>query len=137
MSMSDLSIVESASNAVGKVSPFAEAFFVIVIAFLGLMAWRRGEREGKNRQDAIGLPTYLMAHDAAKAVTIIAQSSEQRIALHEKTNTLLEDIAKTLTHMDMGQIHTHRLLNAMRNEQQLRGTMAHPEKNGNDSEGIV
>lgn len=109
---------------------------MIVIAFLGLMAWRRGEREGKSRVEPIGLPTYLMAHDAAKAVTIIAQTSEHRIALHEKTNALLEDIAKTLTHMDMGQIHTHRLLNAMRNEQQLRGTMAHPE-NGNGSEEIV
>lgn len=135
--MSDLSVLEAAGNAIGKVSPFAEAFFVIVIAFLGIMAWRRGEREGKNRPDAIGLPTYLMAHDAAKAVTIIAQTSEERIALHEKTNAVLEDIAKTLTHMDMGQIHTHRLLNAMRNERQLRDTMAHPEKNGNDSEEIV
>lgn len=136
--MSDLTtIAETASNAVGKVSPFAEAFFVIVIAFLGLMAWRRGEKEGKNRSDAIGLPTYLMAHDAAKAVTIIAQTSEHRIALHEKTNAVLEDIAKTLTHVDAGQIHTHRLLNALRNEQQLRGTMAHPEKTGNGSEDVM
>lgn len=133
--MSDLTtIAESAANAVGKVSPFAEAFFVIVIAFLGLMAWRRGEREGKKQVEPIGLPTYLMAHDAAKAVTIIAQTSEQRIALHEKTNAILEDIAKTLIHMDLGQVHTHRLLNALRNEQQLRGTMAHPEKNGSGEE---
>lgn len=136
--MSDLTaIAESAANVVGKVSPFAEAFFVIVIAFLGLMAWRRGEREGKHQPEAIGLPTYLMAHDAAKAVTIIAQTSEQRIALHEKTNAVLEDIAKTLTHIDAGQIHTHRLLNSLRNEQQLRGTMAHPEKNGNGEEEVV
>lgn len=135
--MSDLSIIETATNAVGKVSPFAEAFFVIVIAFLGLMAWRRGEREGKNRVEPIGLPTWLMAHDAAKAVTSMALSMQEIIAIGEKTNALLEDIAKTLTHMDMGQIHTHRLLNAMRNEQQLRSTMAHPEKNGNDSEEIV
>lgn len=133
MSMPDPSI----ADAIGKVSPFAEAFFVIVIAFLGLMAWRRGEKEGKNRTDTIGLPTYLMAHDAAKAVTIIAQTSEHRIALHEKTNAVLEDMAKTLTHIDAGQIHTHRLLNALRNEQQLRGTMAHPEKNGNDQEEIL
>lgn len=129
--MSDIAtIAESAVNAVGKVSPFAEGFFVIVIAFLGLMAWRRGEREGKHQSEAIALPTYLMAHDAAKAVTVIAQTSEQQIALHEKTNAVLEDIAKTLTHIDAGQIHTHRLLNALRNEQQLRGTMAHPERNG-------
>lgn len=136
--MSDLTtIAESAANAVGKVSPFAEAFFVIVIAFLGLAAWRRGEREGKKQIESIGLPTYLMAHDAAKAVTVIAQTSEQQIALHEKTNAVLEDIAKTLTHIDAGQIHTHRLLNAMRNEQQLRGTMAHPEKNGNGGEEVL
>lgn len=135
--MSDLPTISDAANAIGKVSPFAEAFFVIVIAFLGLVAWRRGEREGKNRSDTIGLPTYLMAHDAAKAVTIIAQTSEHRIALHEKTNAVLEDIAKTLTHIDAGQIHTHRLLNALRNEHQLRGTMAHPERNGDGNEELV
>lgn len=127
-----LEVPEAASNAVGKVSQFADAFFVIVITFLGFIAWRRGEKEGKAaKPDEVSMPTYLMAHDAAKALTSMADDSERTIALHEKTNALLEDIAKTSSHIDLGQVHTHRLLNALRNEQQLRGTMAHPEKDGN------
>lgn len=127
-----LEVPEAASNAVGKVSQFADAFFVIVITFLGFIAWRRGEKEGKAaKPDEVSMPTYLMAHDAAKAITSMADDSERTIALHEKTNALLEDIAKTSSHIDLGQVHTHRLLNALRNEQQLRGTMAHPEKDGN------
>lgn len=132
-----LEVPDAASNAVGKVSQFADAFFVIVITFLGFIAWRRGEKEGSKvkHDDAVSMPTYLMMHDAAKSVTSMADDSERTIALHEKTNAILEDIAKTSTHIDAGQVHTHRLLNALRNEQQLRGTMAHPEK-GNNGEMI-
>lgn len=115
--------------------PVVNGFFIIVITFLGLVAWRRGEKENKNT-NGVGLPTYLMAHDAAKALNILAEDSRERIELQKKTNALLEDLAKTAAHFDLGQIHTHRLLNAIRNEYQMRPTMAHPEKNGEDEETI-
>jgi acyl-CoA synthetase (NDP forming) len=121
--MSDItSLAESAANAVGKVSPFAEGFFVIVITFLGLIAWRRGEKSAKE----MSVPTYLMVHDAAKAMSSIAEANQEIITLLEKNNAVLQDIAKSSARIDLGQVHTHRLLNALRNEQQLRGTMAHP-----------
>lgn len=127
-----LEVPEAASNAVGKVSQFADAFFVIVITFLGFIAWRRGEKEGKAaKPDEVSMPTYLMAHEAAKAVTSMADDSERMIALHEKTNAILEDIAKTSTHIDAGQVHTHRLLTSLRNDLQMRSTTAHPEKGSN------
>lgn len=123
---------EIASNAVGKVSQFADAFFVIVITFLGFIAWRRGEKDGgKVKHEDVSMPTYLMAHDAAKALTSMADDSERTIALHEKTNALLEDISKISTHIDAGQVHTHRLLTSLRNDLQMRSTTAHPEKGSN------
>lgn len=125
-------VSDAASNAIGKVSPFADAFFVIVITFLGFKAWRRGEKEGKSKPDGdVSMPAYLMAHDAAKAIDSMADDSKKAVALHEKTNAVLEDIAKSASRIDMGQVHTHRLLNALRNEQEMRSTMAHPEKGGN------
>lgn len=128
-----LEVPEAASNAVGKVSQFADAFFVIVITFLGFIAWRRGEKEGKAaKPDEVSMPTYLMAHDAAKAITNMELASQETIALHEKTNAVLEDIAKSAARIDIGQIHTHRLLNALRNEREMRSTMAHPEKGGKE-----
>jgi hypothetical protein len=95
--------------------PIAEGFFVIVITFLGVAAWRRGERDSKgmsNNVSAMDMPTYLQAHDA----------NEER----RKTNAILADIAKNVTEFNQGQRHTHTLLNQVINNQEMRTTMAHP-----------
>lgn len=116
------SVSELTGNALGKVSQFADAFFVIVITFLGFIAWRRGEREGKNesKMEGVSMPTYLMAHDAAKAIAAIEEASQ-------KANAILSDIVREVAAVNRGQNLTHELLADIRNNQQVRETMAHPK----------
>jgi hypothetical protein len=93
--------------------PIAEGFFVIVITFLGIAAWRRGERDSKGipNVSAMDMPAYLQAHDA----------NEER----RKTNTILIDIAKGVSEFNQGQRFTHELLTEIRNNQEMRDSMAH------------
>lgn len=115
--MSDLGVVDSAVNALSR-WPVAEGFFVVVIAFLGLAAWRRGERDGKTAPVS-DVPMYLMVHDTSKSVAAME-------AAHEKTNALLEDIAKSAADFNRGQQHTHLLLTEIVNNQNMRPVPSHP-----------
>jgi hypothetical protein len=103
-----------ASNAIARVSPFADAFFVVVIAFLGFMAWRRGEKDNRKEYENhhVERSVYVMLHDGVRA---------------------LEDIREELKAFNRGQEHTHRLLDAVFNDRQLRPPVLpghSPKKNG-------
>lgn len=112
--MFDTGPSELASNAIGKVSQFADAFFVIVITFLGFIAWRRGEKEGKIKSNSgMNMPTFLMAHDAAKAVAGIEEETR-------KANAILADISREIVAFNRGQTLTHELLQDIRNNQDMR-----------------
>lgn len=112
--MFDTGPSEIASNAIGKVSQFADAFFVIVITFLGFVAWRRGEREGKIKSHSgMSMPTFLMAHDAAKAVAGIEEETR-------KANAIMADMLREIVAFNRGQVLTHELLENIRNNQEMR-----------------
>lgn len=115
--MFDITASEAASNAIGKVSHFADAFFVIVITFLGFIAWRRGEKESKIKLgDDVSMPTYLMAHDAAKAIAGIEEETR-------KANANMADLLREVAAFNRGQSLTHELLQDIRNNQEMRDTV--------------
>jgi len=102
--------VNEASKALSS-GNLVNGFFLIVITFLGIYARIIGGRQ--NKKEAADLPMILMAHDASKSIS--AQEEEAR-----KTNTILTDIAKSTAQFNVGQEHTHRLLEDIRNNVELR-----------------
>lgn len=97
--------------------PIAEGFFVIVISFLSFMAMRRGERERKNGgASSMEIPMFLMGgpvHDAMGALHDIAEEARM-------TNTLLRSIIKGLDDSNRNMIQTHKLLEDLRNQTEMR-----------------
>lgn len=109
---------EAATDALSKVSPVASAFLIIVISFLGLMAWLKGERRGRRLTDNGG-------QDISGLLDAREDREERR-----KTNAILMDIAKAANEFNQGQQHTHRLLEAIMNNQEQRKSMAHSKGGG-------
>jgi hypothetical protein len=80
--------------------PTAEGFFIIVIAFLGLMTIRRADRDRKAGPPAIEIPMFLMSgplHDVMGAVHEISEQSriqnelmKQMISELRRNNELIE-----------------------------------------------
>jgi len=105
---------EAASTALDK-WPVVQGFFMIVITFLGLAAWWRGERDGKSipsGNPSQDFSSMLMQHDAAKSISQIERTVEKQTAI-------LIDIAKSTDAFNRGQEHTHLLLNDVVNNQSL------------------
>jgi len=99
--------------------PVAQGFFIIVIAFMGFMAIRRGDRDRRAgvSQRNVEMPMYLMGgpvHDAIGAIHDIAEESR-------KISTMLKNI-------DEGQSYTHKLLEAILRNQELRPETAPPQR---------
>jgi hypothetical protein len=117
--MLDQSSTSEAAGALAK-WPIVEGFFMIVITFLGLAAWRRGEKDSKEISIGSGpdVPTLLMQHDAAKSIAEI----EDEITKH---TAILMDLAKLAEASNRGQEHTHKLLTEIMNNQVLGMPLSH------------
>lgn len=111
-----LELIAEASKALSS-WPVVNGFFIIVITFLALMMVRRGERERKNGGASnMEIPMYLMGgpvHDAMGALHDIAEECRT-------TNTILRDICRSVDDFNKGQSLTHKLLEDLRNERELR-----------------
>lgn len=95
--------------------PVVNGFFIIVISFLAFMAIRKGEKD-KKFGDGSEIPVYLVgrsAHDAMNAIHDAAEESKT-------TNAILRDIAKSMVDFNRGQEHTHKLLESIMNNQEMR-----------------
>ena len=130
--MLDQSSTSDAAGALAK-WPIVEGFFMIVITFLGIAAWRRGEKDSKSipgpgTPGGMDMSLYLMQHDAAKAISSIEQEAE-------KTNAILADIAKAAVAANIGQEHTHRLLTEIMNNQELGMPLSHRSTRKRDVDG--
>lgn len=106
---------DTAASATSALSrwPIVDAFFIIVITFLGVAAWRRGEKDSKSAHGGpADVSTMLIQHDAAKAVGSIEREVETQTGI-------LRDIAKSVMAANVGQEHSHRLLTAILTNQEL------------------
>jgi hypothetical protein len=111
--MSDLPQVHDAAASILSRWPIVEGFFIIVITFLGVAAWRRGEKDSKSAHGGTGdVSTMLIQHDAAKSVGEIEREVEKQTAI-------LMDIAKSAEAANRGQQHTHRILTEIMTNQAL------------------
>lgn len=69
--------------------PFVEGFFIIVISFLGIMTYKRGEKDRRTLGPAaIEIPLFLMSGPLADAIGAVHDLSEQS----RRTNDLLENL---------------------------------------------
>jgi hypothetical protein len=119
--MLDQSSTSEAAGALAK-WPIVEAFFMIVITFLGVAAWFRGEKDSKalpgQPPAGMDMTTYLMQHDAAKSIRDI----EEQVT---KQTAILMDLARLAEAANRGQEHTHKLLTEIMNNQELGMPLSH------------
>lgn len=92
--------------------PVAEGFFIIVIAFLGIITYRRGEKDRRQLSSgAVEIPLFLLSGPLANAM-----DSVQHIAnAAQETNKSLDRLVETLE-------ETNRLMEEVRNYQVMYGT---------------
>ena len=98
--MSDInSSITNAAQALHS-WPLIEAFFLVVIAFIGVyLRWIGGREREARSNDHVDMPLYLMIHDAARDINSI--------------RVLLE-------RLNRGQEYTHRILEDMHRDRELR-----------------
>lgn len=107
--------------------PVVQGAFVILIATIVVIALRRGEKDRKNGgAGAVVVPSppvgtveipswaiYGPVHEVMQTVHDIAEESR-------KTNSNLADAVRLLNSLDHGQEHTHKLLENILRNQELR-----------------
>lgn len=111
-----LEAVANASKALGD-WPGWNAAFLVGVVFVGMFLRHLGVKDKKAGYVGTDMPLYIMAHDATKAIAVIEEECR-------KTNTNLADIAREINAFNRGQNLTHELLQDIRNNQQIRDTMA-------------
>lgn len=117
---------ELITNAASALSdwPIWKAGFLVIVVFVGMFLRWLGIRDNKSapptphHQVWGEMPMFLMAHDVTKSIAVVEAENRKMVAI-------LEDIAKGVRSFNLGQEHTHRLLEDIRNNHQLRETMAH------------
>lgn len=100
--------------------PWAQILLLIVVASVSTLAARRGERDrqsgGSGSSGSFEIPMYLMGGPVHDAMTSIHRMAEEG----RKTNAILSDIDKAVIEFNIGQKHTHRLLENIMNNQEMR-----------------
>lgn len=120
--------VNEASKALAS-WPVVQAFFLIVIAFLGIMAKRWGERA---RNNVVEIPSYLMSgpvHDAMGALHDIAEECRT-------TNSKLGQMIHGVSEIAKEQRQQTQLLEFIRNNQEMRGDPQPPPNSQRLKRGI-
>jgi hypothetical protein len=75
--------------------PVVEGFFIIVIAFLGLLTYRRGEKDRKSMGPAaIEIPLFLLSGPLADAIGAVHDISEQSRVQNELLRQLIAELRR-------------------------------------------
>jgi len=83
-------IIDAAGKALGH-WPVVEAFFVIVISFLGVVTYRRGEKDRRSLGSAaLEIPLFFLSGPLADTMNAVHNLSEQS----RRTNDLLEQLIR-------------------------------------------
>jgi hypothetical protein len=110
-----------------SIGPIAQLGFVAVIAVASVWAMFRGERDRKGGgTGGVEIPGWVMGgpvHDAIDCIRDLAEETRRTNDLHEKTNVLLVDIGKGVERLNTGQSFTHRILEDVLREREMKGDM--------------
>lgn len=86
-------IIEAAKFLSGW--PVAEGFFIIVIAFLGIMTYRRADRDRKTYgPSALEIPLYLVSGPLHDAMMSVHEISEQSRTQNELIRQLIQEVRR-------------------------------------------
>lgn len=89
-----LEFIDACAKALAQ-WPVAEGFFMIVIAFLGLTTYRKGEKDRKSLgSNAIEIPLFLLNGPLADAMGAVHDMSEQSRITNDLLRQLNQEIRR-------------------------------------------
>lgn len=75
--------------------PVVEGFFIIVITFLGIVTYRRGDRDRRQfGSAAVEIPLFLLSGPLADAITSVHNISEQQRAMNDLLRQMVEELRR-------------------------------------------
>lgn len=75
--------------------PIVQGFFVIVITFLGIIAYRRGERDRRNLgPTAVEIPLFILNGPLAEAIGAVHDISEQSRTSNDLLRQLIDELRR-------------------------------------------
>jgi hypothetical protein len=97
--------------------PYGQILLTLVVLTVGgFAAWRGLVDRPKSTEPSHAIPMYFMVgpmHDALQSIHGMAEDNRTRTAI-------MRDVDKTLTRIDLGTAYTHRLLEEIVRNQEMR-----------------